>query len=243
MANIHKRWLSAVSSRSGPSNALSNSVLLDDDDPASSSSAAEVTGPPPKPPPEQRIQLLQALLSIGDLPDAEFLLARFPWVAQSHPVISDVIMQIVSHALEGVYRSFVAGQPEGIDDRELELDGSIIPLDAKEKEVVPTLYNPPPPETPTKRFELFYPAWSAHLEKWERPEEIREKGLRWLSLTRGLGARTVDVMVKICRLGAAHFAALRREKEAALGLVHGAKTKDELRSVEVGEHFVVQEYS
>ncbi|RSH93955.1 hypothetical protein EHS25_006608 [Saitozyma podzolica] len=232
MENIRKKWLLTVSSRSGPSNALSNSVLLDDDSPATSSAAAEASGLPPKPPPEQRIQLLHALLSLGDLPAAEYLLARFPWVAQSHPAISDLIMQIVAGALENVYRAFAAQSLQGSEEGEFDLLAPAPTLRLTNKEVVSTLYNPPPPETPTKRFEFFYPHWRETMEIWETPEDIRVKGLRWLQLTRGLAARSLEVMVKICRLGAAHFAALRKEKEAGLGFTHGAKTKDELRSVE-----------
>jgi THO complex subunit 2 len=235
MENIRKKWLLTVSSRSGPSNALSNSVLLDDDSPATSSAAAEASGLPPKPPPEQRIQLLHALLSLGDLPAAEYLLARFPWVAQSHPAISDLIMQIVAGALENVYRAFAAQSLQGSEEGEFDLLAPAPTLRLTNKEVVSTLYNPPPPETPTKRFEFFYPHWRETMEIWETPEDIRVKGLRWLQLTRGLAARSLEVMVKICRLGAAHFAALRKEKEAGLGFTHGAKTKDELRSVEVSD--------
>jgi THO complex subunit 2 len=235
MENIRKKWLLTVSSRSGPSNALSNSVLLDDDSPATSSAAAEASGLPPKPPPEQQIQLLHALLSLGDLPAAEYLLARFPWVAQSHPAISDLIMQIVAGALENVYRTFATQSLQGSEEGEVDLLAPAPTLRLTNKEVVATLYNPPPPETPTKRFEFFYPHWQEGMELWETPEDIRVKGLRWLQLTRGLAARSVEVMVKICRLGAAHFAALRKEKEVGLGLTHGAKTKDELRSVEVSD--------
>ncbi|OCF36409.1 hypothetical protein I316_01658 [Kwoniella heveanensis BCC8398] len=215
MEDIHKKWQSTVSSRSGPSNALSNSVLVDDDAPESSSSkAAESGGPPPKPPQEQRIQLLQALLAIGDLPSSLYFLSRFPWIAQSHTAIADLILKTFAYALEDLYRSY-AGVPHEYIGEDLGLSVPSPAVLDVEKEVIPTLHRPPPPETSIKRFEFFYPDWADNLEVWSSLEEIHTKGLRWLTLVRGLGGRDAAIMVKLCRIGAVYFASLRKEKEAS----------------------------
>ena len=232
MANIHKKYLSSISSRSGPSNALSNSVLLDDEAPTSSAAAQESAGSPPKPPPEQRIQLLQAFLAIGDLPSSMYFLGKFPWVAQSHPPIADLILRNLQYALEEVYRQY-AERLEGTEEEEIGLQDPAPTYASSTKEVVPTLLSPSPPETEAKIYEFFYSNWRETCEVWSSIDEIREKGLKWLSLVRGLGSRMVELMVKICRVGAAHFVALRKDKEAALGISHGAKTKEERRSTEV----------
>ncbi|WWD16138.1 hypothetical protein CI109_100563 [Kwoniella shandongensis] len=231
MVNIKKKWSSSVSSRSGPSNALSNSVLLDDEPPASTDSKdAETSGPPPKPPPEQRLQLLQALLAIGDLPSSLFFLAKFPWVAQSHTAIADLILRILSDAVDGLYRSYAGLKTDTADD-EYEF-GAIAPtVESVTKEVVPTLYAPPPIETTHKLFEFFYPAWRDESEVWTDIDEIHTKGLRWLSLIRGLGGRNAAVMVKLCRIGSTYFTTLRKEKEATLGVSH-TKSKEQAIQVE-----------
>ena len=234
MANIHKRYLSSISSRSGPSNALSNSVLMDDE-PTSSSAGNDAAGAglASKTPPEQRILLLQALLAIGDLPSSLLFLGRFPWVAQSHPAIADLIMQIVAHAVEDVYRD-VAEKQNGLRDDDSDMDGhATVALVTPDIELVPTLLAPPPPATSAKCFEFFYHDWRDGLEKWSTPQDVLEKGPRWFSLVRGLGGRTVDVMVKICRIAAAQFAQLRRTKELEQGFQYGAKTNDENRLVAV----------
>ncbi|WVQ98958.1 hypothetical protein IAU59_006090 [Kwoniella sp. CBS 9459] len=232
MEDIRKKWHSSVSSRSGPSNALSNSVLLDDDAPESSTSKeAEAGGPPPKPPQEQRIQLLQALLAIGDLPSSLYFLSRFPWIAQSHTAIADLILKTVAYALESLYRSY-AGAPDEYKGEDLELAASSPTVPITHKEVLPTLHRPPPPETSTKQFEFFYPDWAEALEIWSSTEEIHTKGLRWLTLVRGLGGRDASIMVKLCRIGAVYFARLRKEKETNLEIGH-ARTKEQLSQVEM----------
>ncbi|KAL7424172.1 THO2 plays a role in transcriptional elongation [Cryptotrichosporon argae] len=231
MANIHSRYLASVSSRSGPSNALANSVLLDDDGPSSSSGdAANASGPPPKPPPEQRIQLAQALLSIGDQGAALFLIARHPWIAQSHPAIADLILRNVGHALEPVYRAHVAGHSQD-ENEETE---TVAPTHSAiaSKEVVPTLLSPVPPATSMRSFEFFYSDWVDDVEVWSTSADVYQKGLKWLGLVRGLGGRAVPVMIKICRLAKQHFADLRHAKAAALGLEKGLRTREELVQLE-----------
>jgi THO complex subunit 2 len=233
METIREEYIRSISSGSGPENALSLSMLVDD---APSTSGTSTTGegdvPAAKPrsPPEQRISLLQALLAIGDIPASQYLLAKFPWVAQRNPQIADLILRIVGNALEPLYRSILPGfesSEEIVDDR-LDKDHT------RGKEIVPTLWAPCPPETPTKIFRFFYPAWKDDLEVWSSWEDIQKKGMRWLALVRGLGGRANGVMAKICRIGAIHFASLKKEKEVDAGLLHGAKTRVELRSVEVG---------
>lgn len=230
MESIRQKFVESSVSRSGPNNALANSILADDDPPSTSSAKdAEPTGPPAKPPPEQRIQLLQALLSLGDLPSAQYFLAKYSWTAQSHPAISDLILRLIATALEDVFR----GEVPGLDRVDESLDG--VEADA-DKEVVPTLYAPSPPETPTKVFRFFYPDWRRDCEKWTTWQDIHDKGLRWFSLVRGHGGRAGAVMAKICRIGSKHFASLRVDKEAALGISHGTRKRDESRQTEVGRH-------
>ncbi|WWD09899.1 hypothetical protein V865_008028 [Kwoniella europaea PYCC6329] len=218
MEEIRKKWHSSVSSRSGPSNALSNSVLLDDDAPAASTSKeAESGGLPPKPPPEQRIHLAQALLAIGDLPSALYFLARFPWIAQSHTAIADLILRTVSYALKDLYRSYTSPTVDN-EGEDLDMTANAPNAPPNTKELIPTLHSPPPPETSLKRFEFFYHDWREQMEVWTTIDDIHSKGLRWLSLIRGLGGRDASIMVKICRIGVAYFAELKKEKEASLDL-------------------------
>lgn len=231
MGGIRQAFIESTTSRSGPSNALANSVLADDEPTSSSAVAkdAEPTGPPAKPPPEQRIHLLQALLSLGDVASAQYFLAKYPWIAQSHPAIGDLILRLIAHALEGVFRAEVPGF-EAIDG-----DVDRPASSAAAKEVVPTLYAPSPPETPTKLFKFFYPDWRVGSETWTSREDVHEKGMRWYSLVRGFGGRAGSVMAKICRIGTKHFVSLRAQKETEFGISSSTSKRDELRQVEVSQ--------
>lgn len=228
MDGIRRAFIESTTSRSGPNNALANTVLTDDEPPSSSSAQdAEPIGPPAKPPPEQRIQLLQALLSLGDVAAAQYFLSRYPWTAQSHPAIADLIIRLIADALEDIFRNQVPGL-EAVDQ---DLEPTDIPPAAKE--IVPTLYAPSPPETPTRLFKFFYPDWRLNSEKWTSLADVHDKGLRWFSLIRGMGGRAGAVMAKICRVGAKYFESLKEAKELELGIASGTTKRDEMRQVEV----------
>lgn len=182
--------------------------------------------------PEQRVMLLQALLSIGDLPHALYFLGRYPWLAQTHTGIADLVMLIVAHALEPLYRSNIV-PPFQLEEDEFDWEAAAPESTKVEKAVAVTLLNPPPPSTPVKTFEFCYPDWTADLEEWSSVEELFTKGLRWLSLVRGLAARDTPTIVKICRMGAAHFAALQKEKELGVGLLKGPKTSERSSQIQV----------
>jgi THO complex subunit 2 len=239
MENTRRRWMDSMTVGGG--NALTESAALIDDAPAASdskptgqSSQAQETTPTAKLQPPQRIQLLQALLSVGDMPTSLYLLNRYPWVAQAHPLIADLILQFVAHAVETRFRLSVPAKwgSEGEEAFDLEQPNSTIDTQTP-REIVTTLSRPVPPMIGTKSFQYFYPYCSDTLESWETADELLSRGRRWLSLVRGLGGRSPDVIVKICRIGTAHFSALRKKKESQLGFSHGARTKDDLRQVEV----------
>jgi THO complex subunit 2 len=229
MDNIRKRFLDSTTARSGPNNALANTILADDEPPSSAAAKdAEPTGPPAKPPPEQRIQLAQALLSLGDISAAQYFLAKYPWIAQSHPDIADLILRLIANALEDLFKAEVTGLEQVEGDSDIDMSAS-----TSTKEVVPTLYAPSPPETATKVFQFFYPGWREGAEKWTSPADIHEKGMRWFSLVRGMGGRAGSVMAKICRIATKHFAQLKEQKIREAGLSASSTVKDVIRQSEV----------
>jgi THO complex subunit 2 len=54
-------------------------------------------------PKDQKIELLKSLLCIGAIPEALFILGRFPWIPDVYPEIVDYIHRILHHSLEKVY--------------------------------------------------------------------------------------------------------------------------------------------
>jgi THO complex subunit 2 len=230
MEEIHKKFLASSSTKSGTANALTMAASLEDDVPTPVSKKVEEDKPLAKPPAEQRILLLQAFLALGQLPHAFYLLSRYPWVAQSHPAVADLILRIVNYSVDPLFK---AKEEERNPDADEEDWAAVKPAFAARgpKEIIKTLMAPPPITTATKKYEFFYPDWRQDLEIWTSQHDIFEKGLRLLGWPRGLGGRNATLMAKICRIGQAHFMDLKRQKEVALGLDAGAKSRDETERV------------
>ena len=77
-------------------------------DPASDkpATAAKAEGRERLPEPvEQKVQLLKSLLCIGALPEALFILGRFPWLPDAFPDMPEYIHRILHHSLSKVYDS------------------------------------------------------------------------------------------------------------------------------------------
>ena len=64
-------------------------------------------------PADQKVLLLKSLLAIGALPEAFFILGKFPWVLELYPEMPEYITRILHHSLTDVYATL---QPLG--DRE-----------------------------------------------------------------------------------------------------------------------------
>ena len=56
-------------------------------------------------PADQKVQLLKSLLSIGALPEALYLLGRFPWLPDAYPELSEYIHRILHHCVNKLYES------------------------------------------------------------------------------------------------------------------------------------------
>ena len=54
-------------------------------------------------PSEQKVQLLKSLLCIGALPEALYMLGRFPWLPDAFPELPEHIHRILHHSLHKVY--------------------------------------------------------------------------------------------------------------------------------------------
>lgn len=208
MDEILDRYKSAMNTRSGPSNALANTVLVDDEAPEGGATTTEEVVEAPKPKAEQKIQLLRALLAIGESNLSLYLLAKYPWTVVANPAIGQLILRNIDYSLTPLYRRLVRGP--GYSEVE----------SSKPEEVVQTLATPVPPSTSNKEFEFFYPAWMNELERWSKVDDIHLYGERWLILLQGLGGRNSALMIKIIRLMKQEFAEqlkAKAESQAAEG--------------------------
>jgi THO complex subunit 2 len=214
MAEIESRYKAAMTSQSGPNNALMNTVLDDDEAPGGGSAALQEEEKPKKQS-EQKISLLHALLAIGEVEFSLTLLAQHPWILQAYPEIAQLVLRNIDHAIDPVFRSFT-NLP------------AYTPTPARTFEhVVPTLTCPPPPFTATTKFEFFQPGWSTFVEQWNSIDDVFIKGEHWLRLLAGLGGRAAGTMTKICRIMKVYFDGLRQQKLAQLGYDEATLTRQQ----------------
>lgn len=54
-------------------------------------------------PSDQKVQLLKSLLCIGAIPEALYILGRFPWIPDAFPELPEYIHRIAHHSLQKVY--------------------------------------------------------------------------------------------------------------------------------------------
>ena len=63
---------------------------------------------------DQKVQLLKSLLCIGAIPEALYILGRFPWLPDAYPELPEHIHRILNHCLSKVYEPLqpLRGQPD-----------------------------------------------------------------------------------------------------------------------------------
>ena len=73
-----------------------------DRDSEAAKKAKEGEEPLPEPA-EQKVALLKSLLAIGAIPEALFILGRFPWLTDLYPELPEYIHRILHHSLSKIY--------------------------------------------------------------------------------------------------------------------------------------------
>lgn len=219
MAKIEKRFGDAMRSKSNARNALTDSVLVDDTlpDADAATPGAPTENKEKADETEQKIELLQALLAIGESTFSMYLLAQYPWVVGAYPSIADVIIRNLNYSIGDVYSRTVTSN--GVGDNVEVVDRS--------PEVVLTTLSPAPPSTMPTEWRFFYDKWMDGLEVWTELEHVHTKGERWFALLKGLGGRESELMSRVCRIISTHFRQLRLAKIEEKGFDIARLTHDQ----------------
>jgi THO complex subunit 2 len=106
--------------RGGGDNALTRAGALSDDSAPPTSRTREPTTAKPEPtvkpvevddkdkleePSDQKVQLLTCLLTIGAVPEAMYILGKFPGLLDVYPDLVDLVNRILNHSIDQVYRA------------------------------------------------------------------------------------------------------------------------------------------
>jgi THO complex subunit 2 len=179
-------------------------ALPDDDSPSGAAAKASTDADIPKPRkeiPEQKIQLCEALLAIGQISSAFYIISRWPIVAQYSERVAILIMRIVRYALKPAYDIVEAARNEGMPPPGLNYRTHFA---FGEPEVVDSLYCPEPIDTERRRFRFFFRGWTSQLERWTDPAEVISKVQPLMSIVGARAASDASVLIWLCRLGVYH---------------------------------------
>lgn len=188
-------------------NALTQSVLRDDDDDAQPATEDTTAAPAQKvaatsnKAQEQLILLCEALLAVGHLPPAFYLISRWPVIVQYSPTVAELLLRIVRHCIEPAYESVSPRQvipPAGPVYRShfswRETKDELLSLTA-----------PTPLDSEKRAFKFFFSDWTDRLQRCERVEDVISSISPIMAFCGALGARDVSVLVKLCRIGTRHL--------------------------------------
>ncbi|BEI81728.1 hypothetical protein CcaverHIS002_0208880 [Cutaneotrichosporon cavernicola] len=219
MDKINKRFGDAMRSKSNARNALTDTVLVDDTlpDAGAATPGAPVEDQEKTDETEQKIELLQALLAIGESTFSIYLLALYPWVISAYPAIADVIIRNLRLSIGDLYTRTVV--LSGVGDN--------VDLVSHNPDVVLTTLCPTPPSTLSTEWLFFYDKWMDGIEVWTEVEHVYTKGERWFALLRGLGGRDSELMVCVCRIISTQFRQLRLAKIQEKGFDITHRTHDQ----------------
>ncbi|KAG0265306.1 THO complex subunit 2 [Mortierella polycephala] len=162
--------------------------------------------------PNQKVGLTNALLSIGDLEHAMFILARFPRLTASHPETADLICRLIHIMIQDVYAPFSpkARHPELQKKKDCTYRYPVA-IKGRETNVVRILSPRPPLPTSTERYEYFYADWKDDLVRCQNVQDLFEFVKALLTVVGVRIHRDISLVVKLCRIGAGTLKRLQEE--------------------------------
>lgn len=174
----------------------------------SESGQPETTVDPPLP--NQKVGILMALLSLGDLEHSLFIMSQYPKLTASYPELAHLLCRLIHVMIEDVYLPFSP------NTRHPELSKKTAyayryPPQSKTRDisVVRTLSPNLPLATSSHRFEYFYDNWKQDLVRCETVRDIIDFVNPLLSLVGVRIHRDIVLVAKLCRIGAGTLARLR----------------------------------
>jgi THO complex subunit 2 len=161
----------------------------------------------PKRPLVQKIAIIAALLTVGALRPAIALITRFPWVVDSHPEISDLLLRILHVSLKSCFETYFP------QDHEHSLQNSQPrqrwsqngPQLSPQRKPSLTILAPTPISTMSSSFVFFYPAWCHGVPVCKNDDDI-QRVVEPLVTILGLQIhRDLNFFSKLCQLARAQL--------------------------------------
>ncbi|KAJ7591413.1 transcription factor/nuclear export subunit protein 2-domain-containing protein [Mycena floridula] len=139
-----------------------------------------------KQPPSQKASLLLALLSLGALKPAIWIMSKFPWLVDAHPEIADLMIRIMKHSLSPLYDTLIVAKTRNPSFTQPRARWSTTGLALPpQRRSTLSLWAPTPPSTSTADFVFFFPDWTQQVPtctSLEDLEDVIEPFMRFVGL-------------------------------------------------------------
>lgn len=211
-------------------------ALADDDAPAAAGGSKDVVMAdatvevvPELPMPNQKVGLLSAQLSIGDIENAMFTLARFPKITATHPEVADLICRIVRAMIQDVYDPISPKALHPALKKDNDFPYKYPPRKDSESEITVerTLSPNVPLSTETTHYEFFYPQWDKHLIRCSTLKDIATLVHPMLVVIGVRIHRDPKLVAMLCRIGAAELGRLNASITELDAAVKAKKEQDD----------------
>ncbi|CDO68724.1 hypothetical protein BN946_scf184652.g51 [Trametes cinnabarina] len=156
--------------------------------------------------PNQKLGLLNGLLSVGALRPAIAVLSKFPWMVDAYPEIADLIIRVLKHSISPLYETTVPSKDKMASfTKPRARYGATGVIPAPERRPYLTLWAPTPPCTSTVDFVFFFPDWVQRVPlctSYDDLIDVLEPLMRFIGLH---VCRDTAFLTKFLRLGRLHM--------------------------------------
>lgn len=154
----------------------------------------------------QKVGLLNALLSVGAMQPAIAIMCKFPWLVDAHPEIADLMIRVMKASLSPLYDSLMVTKERNVSftQARARYGASGVAYPNPRKPIL-TLWAPTPPSTSTTDFVFFFPDWPDRVpisSSLDDLETVIEPLMRFIGLH---VSRDPLFLTKFLRLGRLHL--------------------------------------
>ncbi|TBU49613.1 transcription factor/nuclear export subunit protein 2-domain-containing protein [Dichomitus squalens] len=212
MGDLHKAYLTNVENRIAGAKVSQLAMAAPLESSGPSSTKARPTAPEPKEEvvekvaPNQKLGLLNALLSVGALRPAISILSKFPWMVDAYPELADLMLRVLKHSIAPLFDSNLPPRNKSASFMKPRARyGATGVVPAPERRPQLTLVAPTPPSTSTVEFVFFFPDWVERVPTCSSFDDLVDV-LEPLMCFIGLHiSRDTSFLTKLLRVGRQHI--------------------------------------
>jgi THO complex subunit 2 len=160
-------------------------------------------------PVEQKVLLLKSLLLIGAIPEALFIISKFPWLMEGFPELPDFIHRILHHSLSKVYSSLcpipgkdIAGQRQIMSpDQSGLLKGQIRLAQPAAKRTLRWAKIDTDDENEGIAYRFYWDEWSNNIPICQSVDDVFALCSSFLNLSGHKIGKDASLLTKLARIG------------------------------------------